>query len=517
MKLSDLLIFDPILVQCHDNPDADAIASGYALYSYFKDMGKNVRFIYSGRNSITKSNLLLLVNYLEISGILEYIPNTEVFAEQFCDAESGEFQGLLLTADCQYGAGNVTKFPAKYVAIIDHHQKEIDNVELSEIVSELGSCSTLVWRMLKSEGIALTNIKLTTALFFGLFTDTNSMSEVFNPYDRDMRDLIPYEKTVIHLLKNSNFSLNEFEIAGNAMNTCHYYDKYKFAYIRSEQCDPNILGVISDFLLQVAEVNICVVYNEWPTGFKISVRSCDKEIHADELSAFITEGIGSGGGHIEKAGGFVRKDLFGQKYSDISLDEYLKIRIEEYFESITIIYAKDYVFDPEGMKKYVKKSVPRGYVLAKDVLPLGTPITIRTMEGDAEMTVKDDTVIMIGIKGEVYPTTYDKFVKSYSCEDISYMEYDAIQKPDYLPTVINRLDNSVVELADYAKVCVAAGGTQIYAKASDKRLKVFTQWNPENYYSGKPGDYIAVRCDDLHDIYIVEREIFGDSYEVYEG
>ena len=43
MKLSELLMFNPIIVQCHDNPDADAIASGYALYSYFKEKGKDVR------------------------------------------------------------------------------------------------------------------------------------------------------------------------------------------------------------------------------------------------------------------------------------------------------------------------------------------------------------------------------------------------------------------------------------------------------------------------------------------
>ena len=34
MKLSDLLEFKQIVIQCHDNPDADAIASGFAIYTY---------------------------------------------------------------------------------------------------------------------------------------------------------------------------------------------------------------------------------------------------------------------------------------------------------------------------------------------------------------------------------------------------------------------------------------------------------------------------------------------------
>lgn len=44
MRLSDLTRYHSITIQCHDNPDADAIASGYALYTYFKQIGKEVRF-----------------------------------------------------------------------------------------------------------------------------------------------------------------------------------------------------------------------------------------------------------------------------------------------------------------------------------------------------------------------------------------------------------------------------------------------------------------------------------------
>lgn len=48
MKLSDLNKYETITIQCHDNPDADALASGYGLYCYFLSCGKQVRLIYSG-------------------------------------------------------------------------------------------------------------------------------------------------------------------------------------------------------------------------------------------------------------------------------------------------------------------------------------------------------------------------------------------------------------------------------------------------------------------------------------
>ena len=48
--------YNPITIQCHDNPDADAIASGYGLYMYYQSLGKDVRLIYSGKNTIKKSS-----------------------------------------------------------------------------------------------------------------------------------------------------------------------------------------------------------------------------------------------------------------------------------------------------------------------------------------------------------------------------------------------------------------------------------------------------------------------------
>ena len=39
MMLDELLGYDHVTIQCHDNPDADAIASGYGLYCFFRDKG----------------------------------------------------------------------------------------------------------------------------------------------------------------------------------------------------------------------------------------------------------------------------------------------------------------------------------------------------------------------------------------------------------------------------------------------------------------------------------------------
>ena len=510
MKLSELTAYNPITIQCHDNPDADAIASGYALYVYFQSIGKEVRFIYCGRSRIQKSNLLLMLEHLNIP--ISYIDDTRSFLEK---EPGGQVQGLLITTDCQYGAGNVTCLPAEKVAIIDHHQVEIRDVEKSEINPHLGSCSTLVWSMLREAGYGIQDTKLGTALYYGLYTDTNQFSEIYNPLDMDMREALPCEKSLITLFRNSNLSLHEMEIAGVAMIRNIYNDDYKYGIIKAQPCDPNILGLISDFLNQVAEVNCCVVYNELKDGYKFSVRSCVKEVQANELAAFLAEGVGSGGGHREKAGGFINKVLYEEKYPTLHSEAFFSERLNDYFDHCRIIYAKDYDMDITGMKSYVKKQVPLGYVEATDVLPVGTPITIRTLEGDVDMVVEEDLVIMIGIKGEVYPNLREKFERTYEATQKSYGQEEGHIHDNliYEPTIHNRATGEVLKLTDYAKICIASGGTHIHARELTGRVKVFTAWDEEKYMLGREGDYLAVRCDDKHDIYVVERDIFFKTYE----
>lgn len=63
-----------------------------------------------------------------------------------------------------------------------------------------------------------------------------------------------------------------------------------------------------------------VVFNEGNDGYKYSVRSCIKEVKPSELVGYLAEGIGSGGGHYEKAGGFISMKLYEEKYPTFHAD-----------------------------------------------------------------------------------------------------------------------------------------------------------------------------------------------------
>lgn len=504
MRLSDLERYDKITIQCHDNPDADALASGYGLYLYFRSKNKEVRLVYSGSNKIQKSNLRLMVEKLKLP--VEYISagrDEQVWVD-----------GLLITVDCQYGSGNVTGLVSENVAIIDHHQLEKDALPQSIINPNLGSCATLVWKLLREEGFNVDGDEtLGTALYYGLYTDTNQFSELYNPLDMDMREAVTVDRSLITLFRNSNLSLKELEIAGIALIRYSYNDDYEFAVIKAQPCDPNILGLISDFLLQVDAIKTCVVFNEVNDGYKFSVRSCIREVNASELADFLAEGIGSGGGHYEKAGGFISLRRYEEKYPTLHTEGYFNNRMTQYFDSFEIIYAENYDADLSAMKQYVKRRIPVAYVKADELLPVGTPVTIRTLEGDIDMTVEEDLYIIIGIKGEVYPDRRDTFEQAYTLLDDSYSRNDYIHKSEYAPVIKNRLTGHDMLLTDYAHGCIPSGEIHVHARPLEKGVKVFTARDKNKYMLGKPGDYLAVRCDDIQDIYVVEKDIFAGSYD----
>ncbi|MDD5937136.1 MAG: DHH family phosphoesterase [Clostridiales bacterium] len=495
MRLSDLNKYQEIVIQCHDNPDADAIASGFGLYLYYKNLGKKVRFIYAGRQCIQKSNLVMMVKTLHIP--IEYVT----------DLESCE---LLLLTDCQYGEGNVTKFSASQVAMIDHHELCVETNDFTEIRPGYGSCCTVVYSMLNSEGFDIKqNENLATALYYGLYMDTNCFGEIKHPLDLDMMEALLPNEYILNCLKNANFTLDELVITGSAIANYEYEEDERYAVVQVEPCDPNILGFISDLVLQVDNVDICIVYNELDYGYKLSVRSCRRDVTANDLAEYLTEDIGSGGGHKKKAGGFIVISKYEEKFDNLPFKKFLAKRMKEYFTSYDTIDALTEEVDCSTMQKYQKLCVPVGFAKTLDFAEEGTMLVARTLEGDVTITADANIYVMIGINGEVYPMKKDKFDAHYNVLEGTYT-CDA----EYQPTVHNKRTNEVYSLVKYAKVCIRNSEGFIYAKKVNKTTKVFTRWYYDDYMLGKAGDYLAVSGDGDNDVYIIQDSIMKRTYQL---
>lgn len=488
MQLDELLGYSSIVIQCHDFPDADTLASGYGVYCYLTQNGKNPSLVYSGKQPITKPNLVHMIDLLGIP--IKYVSSIS----------SPE---ALVTVDCCYGEGNVTKYPAENVFVIDHHRVKADGAKSSEIRSAYSSCSTVVAQLLKKAQFSYNDDKkLATALYYGLYTDTNGLNEINHPADKDLRDLTDFDEIIINLLKNSNFSSDEIKVAGDALKHCTYDKRYNFAIAEAMPCDPNILGFICDMLLQVDGVDTCVVFCRRPFGIKLSVRSCVNDIRADELVKYIAGEYGTGGGSSRKAGGYIR-----ELPESIDIRQFICAEMVTYHENYEVIRAEEFRADISSMKKYFKQPIKLGFVNSAELLGAGLKICVRTLEGDIDLCTDENVYIMVGVRGEVYPIRREKFELSYRVCDEPF-----VLKSDYHPSVVDRDTFASVDLLPYIKSCVPAGRVPIYARQLERTVKVYTAWDTNNYMLGNIGDYLAVRCDDLHDIYVIEREIFSETY-----
>ncbi|MDR3323560.1 MAG: DHH family phosphoesterase, partial [Zoogloeaceae bacterium] len=289
MNLRELTRYRDIVIQCHDVPDADAIASGFALLKYIESQGGSARLVYGGTQRVTKPNLKLMLALLNIP--LEHV-------------EELARPALLVTVDSQYGAGNVTRFEADAIAVFDHHWPEIPETSHVTIHPALGSCATLIWDLMCQDGFDFSATSdVYTALYYGLFSDTHHFAEMRHPLDRDLADFMPANGAIMKQLKHSELTVDDLGIVSQALSSSRLVGN--MGLLRAEPCDPNILGFSSDVARQVDQFACCIVYCHLSAGLKLSIRSTVREVMANELAAFLTRETGSGGGNMEKAGAYL--------------------------------------------------------------------------------------------------------------------------------------------------------------------------------------------------------------------
>lgn len=287
-------------------------------------------------------------------------------------------------------------------------------------------------------------------------------------------------------------------------------EKNNYALIQAETEDggADTLGELCEAFIQEHSLSLCVACREDPSGCKFVVRSTSDATRADEVAGYLSEAVGAGGGQHQKAGGFLSAYLFQETEKERTYDVYLWEKLKQYFEEYQVIHADEYQPQLDLMERYEKKKIKLGVVRTIDFLKEGTPILIRTMEGDMECVSAKDLYIMIGIDGEVYPIRQEKFEHSYEFTD-GVPEYDS----EYEPVIHNTITGEPYRLLPFRKTCQAKGVSYIYAKQMKKPVKIFTQWDQSKYLKGAKGDYLAVRGDDFNDVYIIEKSVFLRSYE----
>ncbi len=322
--LKELKQYKRICIQCHDNPDPDALASAYGLYCYFSYCGIPATIIYGGNVRIRKYSIELMIEECGIP--ISYV--TELPA---CD--------LLVTVDCQYGSGNVTQFKAEHIAVIDHHcpirnyaaQQKVTHYFVDE---NYQSCATIIWEMLEEESVSTREfIGLDTALAYGLFIDTASYKDLRNNVDLQMKIALNPDVELLEHLEKCNIKIEELGFIGNALCNNWFNEKNQWMIIPMHpNCDPVLLAITADFTQQVDTVKLSVAYTENIECYYFSIRCSYSRWNAADLARQIAAGVGSGGGHRMKAAGRLYKEKFLHGGTKQEVEALLHQRIESYCE-----------------------------------------------------------------------------------------------------------------------------------------------------------------------------------------
>jgi len=139
------------------------------------------------------------------------------------------------------------------------------------------------------------------------------------------------DQPLFERLVKSNMTQLELMVASHAMQY-HYSDpEHRFALVEAIQCDQAVLGIIGDFMIQVDAYDLTFTYTRSHTGYQISLRTCGEGMSARDIAAFVCRGIGTGGGHFRKAGGFIDAELLQRECGDKPVFDVILQRLRDWF------------------------------------------------------------------------------------------------------------------------------------------------------------------------------------------
>lgn len=244
-----------------------------------------------------------------------------------------------------------------------------------------------------------------------------------------------------------------------------------------------------------------------------------KRVRPLEFLDYLIPGFGLVRGDDSCASGRVSSVILklrmSSKGQEKSID-YLMGMIVSYFEECDWIDAAKYgTLHAEEicrMKHYYKKKVAWACVRTMDVAERGTSLKIKSLENESGLIVvaSEDTYIMIGCRGEVYDIDREKFEKTYELTEEPLDVFKQLM--EFFPELERLPEQKYITIDEYAHLCYPKKGSGIYARKLEKRTKVFPARGAQEYFLGRPGDYLAIRTDDLTDMYVIQADIFPQTY-----
>jgi len=281
-----------IYIQTHNFPDHDAVASAFGLQYIFNELGKKALCIYEG--DVQRDSLQQMIDELNIE-----ITHNE-------DHLLTEDHKIIIVDGCK-GNKNVTDLIGDEIAVIDHHEVSTpDDVPFSDIRSNYGACSSIIFKYFKDYKLSIPQ-NIATALMIGINMDTALLTRGVSE-----EDIQAYaELYTISNIRLQNSILRNY-IQTKDLNFYRYAidnviikNEIAFCYF-PKGCNQNLMGILGDFFLALEEVDFVILCALNESKINFSLRNEAPQWNASMVIQEVLKGIGFGGGHGDMAGGIIK-------------------------------------------------------------------------------------------------------------------------------------------------------------------------------------------------------------------
>ena len=285
-----------VVIQAHDFPDHDAIASAYGLAALLQAMGMNTLIVYNGH--VDRISLANMIEWLDIPVI-------------HCNKAKLTAHDKIITVDGCIGEKNVTDIQGEEIAVIDHHNvTPPKGLWYCDVRSNYGATATIIYEYFSSLNIDIPE-KVATALLVGLNIDTANLTRGF--CNADLKAFLGLNQVadlaLVNKICRNSLIQSELKSFQHVCDNVESNDGIAIVLLK-EPCAKNLLGVLADFLLSVNEYDIVIVAMKFNQAIQLSLRSECPKVNVGLLlrQTLNQKQRGFGGGHAHMAGGMILND-----------------------------------------------------------------------------------------------------------------------------------------------------------------------------------------------------------------
>ena len=286
--------YDDLIVMMHDNPDPDAIAAGWAIYTLIGErLGRQARLV--GGGAIVRAENRQFIERLK--------PPIELISQLDITRPSG-----VIFVDC--GPKAINHIPLGGIlnplAVIDHHpsSRVPDGVmPLQDVRPQAAASATIATAYLR-ELNQEPHERLATALLYAIRTETKGSETEHSTLDRRAIEWLTKwaNPTWIAEIESAPLTRSYFgDLVLALQNTFLYRDA---ALCLLPQADgAEVVGEVADLLIRCEEVRRVLCAAAVDNSILVSVRTEEDGDDAGKLVQTLLQGFGHGGGHAHRAGG----------------------------------------------------------------------------------------------------------------------------------------------------------------------------------------------------------------------